>query len=129
MDTGQFTESTLHQAETRFQHALLTNDVVALDQVLHDDVRFTGPDGVTIDKAADLAAHRSHAFTLRSVDELDREVQVIDGFGITRSTLHLVGSAGEQALDLVIAYTRAWIPSEAGWLIVAAHGGAAAPPA
>jgi hypothetical protein len=127
MDTDGFADATLHEAETRFQHALLTNNVEVLDQFLHDEVRFTGPDGSTIDKATDMAAHRAHAFTLTVVDELDREVQVVEGVGITRTTLHLVGSAGEQELDMVLAYTRAWIPSENGWLIVAAHGGAGAP--
>jgi hypothetical protein len=126
MNTDRFTDATLHEAETRFQHALLTNDVAALDQFLHDDVRFTGPDGLTIDKATDMAAHRSQAFTLTVVDELDREVQVIDGVGITRTTLRLVGSAGEQQLDMVLAYTRTWLPSRNGWLVVAAHGGAGA---
>jgi hypothetical protein len=120
----EFTESSLDEAETRFQQALLANDVAALDLVLHAEVRFTGPDGVTIDKAADLAAHRAGAFAFTSVAELIRDVQVINGIGITRCTLHLVGNIGETPLDAVVAYTRTWAPSATGWLIVAAHGGA-----
>jgi len=42
----------LEAAETAFQHALLTNDIAALDDMLHDQVRFIGPDGVTISKTA-----------------------------------------------------------------------------
>ena len=118
-------ETDLHEAETRFQRALSANDIDELDRMLHADVRFTGPDGLTIDKAADLAFHRDQAFTLTTVDELDREAQVIDGVGITRATLHLVGTVGEQEVDMVLAYTRTWLPSENGWLIVAAHGSVA----
>jgi Domain of unknown function (DUF4440) len=127
MATDEFTEATLHEAETRFQQALLVNDVTALERFLHEEVRFTGPDGLTIDKAADMAAHRSQAFTLTVVDELDRDVQVIGGVGITRATLHLLGATGEQEFDVVLAYTRTRIPSEHGWLVVAAHGGAGTP--
>ncbi|MEV4264249.1 nuclear transport factor 2 family protein [Kribbella sp. NPDC049584] len=123
MDINGLSDSSLHEAETRFQQALLANDIAALDRMLHADVRFTGPDGSTIDKAADMASHRSQAFTLTAVDELHREVQIIDGVGITRATLHLVGAAGEHELDMVLAYTRTWLPSEDGWRIIAAHGG------
>jgi Domain of unknown function (DUF4440) len=127
--TQPFTEVTLDQAETDFQRALLTNDVAALDQVLHEDVHFIGPDGATIDKATDLEAHRSEAFTLTAVDELDRQVQVIEGVGITRTTLHLLGATRDQrAVDVVLAYTRTWVPSTHGWLIISAHGSQGASP-
>jgi Domain of unknown function (DUF4440) len=128
--TQPFTDVTLDQAETDFQRALLTNDVAALDQVLHEDVHFIGPDGATIDKATDLEGHRSEAFTLTAVDELDRQVQVIEGVGITRTTLHLLGATREQqAVDVVLAYTRTWVPSTRGWLIISAHGSLGVRPA
>jgi hypothetical protein len=123
MDPSNFTETTLHQAETRFQRALLLNDVKVLDHILHEDVRFTGPDGSTINKSTDIAAHRAQTFGLTAVNEMAREAQVIDGVGITRTTLHLIGASGEQELDMILAYTRVWSPSENGWLIIAAHGG------
>jgi hypothetical protein len=121
-DNGPSTAS-LHEAETRFQRVLLANDVAAFDHFLHPNVRFTGPDGVTIDKTADMESHRSQALTLTVVDELRREVQVIDGVGITRATLHLVGAAGEQEIDTVLAYTRTWLSSKGRWLVIAAHAG------
>ncbi|MBF8186209.1 nuclear transport factor 2 family protein [Nonomuraea sp. K274] len=127
MDADRFDETTLDDAESRFQAALLANDVAALDGFLHDDVRFTGPDGSTIDKAEDMAAHRAGALVLATVAELKREVQVIDGVGITRALLHLVGTAGDDKIDLTLAYTRTWVPSPAGWVVAAAHGSPAPP--
>lgn len=126
MDLERPSDTDLHEAESRFQRALSANDIDELDRMLHADVRFTGPDGLTIDKAADMASHRTQAFTWTTVDELDREVQIIDGVGITRATLHLVGTVGEQEVDVVLAYTRTWLPSENGWIIIAAHGGVGA---
>jgi hypothetical protein len=118
----RFDTTTLADAETRFQAALLANDVIALDGFLHEHVRFTGPEGTTIDKADDMAAHRSRALLLTTVDELCREVQVIDGVGITRALLHLVGTVGGDAVDATLAYTRTWVPSPTGWVVAAAHG-------
>ncbi|GLZ78189.1 hypothetical protein Afil01_29960 [Actinorhabdospora filicis] len=127
MDTDRFDTTTLNEAESRFQAALLDSDVPALDAFLHEDVRFTGPDGSTIDKAADLAAHRGRTLVLSEVGEVSREVQVIDGVGVTRATLHLVGTFAGDKIEATMAYTRTWVPSADGWVIAAAHGSPVAP--
>ncbi|GIG69298.1 nuclear transport factor 2 family protein [Phytomonospora endophytica] len=127
MDTDRFNTTTLNDAESRFQTALLNNDVSALDAFLHEDVRFTGPDGSTIDKAADMAAHRAQTLLLTEVGEVSREVQVIDGIGVTRAVLHLVGTVADDKIDATLAYTRTWAPSANGWVIAAAHGSVVSP--
>ena len=126
MDATQFAETSLDAAETQFLHVLRTNDTTALDGLLHEQTRFVGPDGMTIDKATDIELHRSGQLVMTTVEELERDVQVIDGVGITRATLHVVGSAGGHAFDAVMAYTRVWVASADGWLIIAAHGSAGA---
>lgn len=118
--------ASLDAAETAFQHALLTNDVAALDAVLHEQVRFIGPDGVTINKQQDIDAHRRGDLVFSTVDQLERDTQVIDGVGITRAALHLVATVGGEPVDLTLIYTRTWLPTPAGWRIVAAHGSAKA---
>lgn len=127
MDSDRFDTTTLNDAESRFQTALLDNDVSALDAFLHEEVRFTGPDGSTIDKAADLAAHRARTLLLTEVGEVSREVQVIDGIGVTRAILRLVGTLAEDKVEATVAYTRTWVPSADGWVIAAAHGSPVSP--
>ncbi|WP_157155931.1 MULTISPECIES: nuclear transport factor 2 family protein [unclassified Diaminobutyricimonas] len=112
----------LDAAESRFQDALRRNDLEELDGLLHENVRFVGPDGMTIDKATDLAAHRSGSLVFAEVFELQREVQVFDSVGVTRATLRLVGEAGGERLDADLAYTRTWQKLHDTWTIVAAHG-------
>ncbi len=112
----------LGAAESHFQDALRRNDIDELDGLLHDHVRFLGPDGLTIDKAADMAAHRSGSLVFTEVHELQRDVQVFDSVGITRVTLHLAGKVGGEPLDAQLAYTRTWHKQGAAWTIVAAHG-------
>ena len=46
-------------AEAHLRSAQLNADVDALDQLIADDLLFTGPDGNLATKADDLAAHRS----------------------------------------------------------------------
>jgi len=118
--------ASLDAAEAAFQHALLTNDVAALDEVLHDQVRFIGPDGVTSNKQQDIDAHRRGELVFSTVDQLERDTQVIDGVGITRAELRLVGTVAGDPVDVTLVYTRTWLPTPAGWLIVAAHGSAKA---
>ena len=116
----------LDAAETVFQHALLTNDVEALDDMLHEQVRFIGPDGVTINKQQDIDAHRRGELVFSAVDQVERDTQVIDGVGITRAELRLAGTVAGDPVDVILVYTRTWLPTPAGWLIVAAHGSAKA---
>jgi len=112
----------LDAAETALQRALLANDVAALDDMLHDQVRFIGPDGLTINKQQDMDAHRRGELVFSAVDQLERDTQVIDGVGITRAELRLVGTVGGAPVDVTLVYTRTWLPTPVGWLIVAAHG-------
>ena len=118
--------ASLDAAETAFQHALLTNNVAALDDMLHDQVRFIGPDGVTINKQQDIDAHRRGELVFSTVNQLERHIQVIEGVGITRAELRLVGTVAGDSIDVILVYTRTWLPTPAGWLIVAAHGSAKA---
>ncbi len=114
--------ASLDAAETAFQHALLTNDVAALDGMPHDRVRFIGPDGVTINKQQDIDAHRRGELVFSAVDQVERDTQVIHGVDITRAELRLVGTVPGDHLDITLVYTRTWLPTPAGRSIVAAHG-------
>jgi ketosteroid isomerase-like protein len=120
--------SALDASESRFLDALRRNDLDELDGLLHERVRFVGPDGVTIDKAADMAAHRSGFLAFTAVHELQRDVQVFGSVGITRVRLRLEGTVGGEPLDAQLAYTRTWHKAGAEWIIIAAHGSAVPQP-
>ena len=66
-------------AEKRLRVAMLTNDVAALADLIHDDIVFTGPDGAIVRKQDDLAAHAAGRLRLtrpssRSVVARGRDV-------------------------------------------------------
>lgn len=121
-------DESLQDAESAFQKAFLKGDVAALEAILHPDVRYVGPDGVTVDRKADLDARRSGVLVLDDVDELNRQVQVFGSVGVTRVILHLVGSVAGEPIDASLVYTRTWQHTDDGWVVVAAHASLASTP-
>jgi hypothetical protein len=112
----------LNAAETELQVAVRDRDTSTLEALLHDEVRFTGPDGTVIDKETDLASHREGNLQIVGLDEVSRETQLFGDTGITRVVIDLAASAGDQEVSARLAYTRAWRFGDDGWQVIAAHG-------
>ncbi len=78
--------------ETELAQAMLHNDLATLDRLLADDLMFSGPDGIVIDKARDLALHRSGdtVFTKYEIEELS--IQIYQPIAIANVKVSLAGS-------------------------------------
>lgn len=114
----------LNAAESELQTAVRDRDTEALDGLLHEEVRFTGPDGSVIDKEADLASHRSDDLSITRLDEVSRETQLFGDTGITRVVIDLAAMAGDNEVSARLAYTRTWRFDGSEWQVIAAHGAA-----
>jgi hypothetical protein len=64
-------------AERALQAAMLASDVEALDRLLHPELVAVGPNGQLIDKAGDLAAHRSGIFKITRLKEEELRMTVL----------------------------------------------------
>jgi hypothetical protein len=111
----------LRAAEHRLQAAQLASDVGVLDELIDDELLFTGPDGNLHTKAADLAAHRSGQQQLQRVEEVDLRLRVAGSTGITWFLGDLEGSVGGAPFAARLRYTRTWALEPFGWRLVAAH--------
>jgi ketosteroid isomerase-like protein len=111
-------------AEQALQAAVLASDVDALDALLHRDVRYTGHDGQMIDKAADLAAHRSGALDITGFDVEALDVELAGDCALTFVLAHLSGRAGGAEFSARLRYTRTWTREQASWQVIAAHASA-----
>jgi len=103
-----------------------TSDVTALDQLIHDRLRFIGPDGVVYSKEDDLARHRSgtQRITMLEVDQLD-----IERHGSTAITVvdtRLEGSIAGAPFAGRYRYLRVWQKVDDAWVIIAGQVGALA---
>jgi ketosteroid isomerase-like protein len=113
---------TLLAAERRLQAAQLASDVEALTELIHEDARFTGPDGTLVTKADDLHAHASGHQVLSRVDEEDVQVLETGHTGVTWFLGTLEGTIGGEHLTARMRYTRTWTrDNRSGWRVVAAH--------
>lgn len=113
--------TSLDAAESRFQSAQIEHDLDELDALLHDELRFTGPDGAIGGKDDDLAAHRAGVYDWDAVEQIGREVQILEGVGITRASMSFRGRVAGQPFSGLLSYTRTWAWTAEGWRIVAAH--------
>ncbi len=114
--------TSLRDAERRLQAAQLASDVTVLDELLDDDLLFTGPDGSLLGKEDDLNAHRSGWQKLRQLDQLDLRVRVVGSTGVTWVLMALAGSLGPDPFEGRLRYTRTWAhDAESGWRILTAQ--------
>lgn len=114
----------LELAEDALQKAIRTRDVEALEALLHDEVRFMGPDGSVIGKEEDLASHRSGVLRIDSLTEVSRELRRFGDTGISLVVLDIEGGSGDQPVAARLAYTRAWKLNGSSWQVIAAQGSA-----
>jgi hypothetical protein len=94
--------------EDALLRAITTNDVELLDDLLHDDLLFNGPDGQTGTKALDLANYRSGGIQLRRAEARERLVSVIGDDVVVAVTVALEGSYLGVPLDGSYRYLRVW---------------------
>ncbi|MFI0895518.1 nuclear transport factor 2 family protein [Streptomyces sp. NPDC020983] len=118
-------EAELREAERRLRAAVLAGDADALDGLLDDRVRYTGPDGGVLTKADDLAAHRSRTLVVEAFDEEELHVTVAGTTGVTYLLAVLRGTAAGEPFAARLRYTRTWVREGGRWRVLAAHAGVA----
>ncbi|WP_031519158.1 nuclear transport factor 2 family protein [Streptomyces sp. NRRL F-5123] len=123
-DTAARLEADLRDAERDLQAAVLAGDADALDLLLDDRVRYTGPDGGVLTKADDLAAHRTRTLVVEAFDQEELHVTVAGTTGVTYVLAALRGTAAGEPFAARLRYTRTWAHTSVGWRVLAAHAGA-----
>jgi Domain of unknown function (DUF4440) len=107
--------------ERALQAAMRASDVDELDRLLHPELLAVGPDGEMIDKAGDLAAHRSGVFTIDELHEEEVHVKVLGAVAVTFVVLRIRGAIGDAEVSGRMRYTRTWIRDAGAWRVIAAH--------
>lgn len=94
--------------EAQLLLAMRTSDANLLDDLLHDDLLFNGPDGSTATKPQDLANYRSGGIALQVAESSEMRTSVIEGDVVVAVTVRLVGNYMGQQLDGRARYLRVW---------------------
>ena len=112
-------EAEIIQREGALLTAVTTNDVALLDDLLHDDLLFNGPDGRTGTKALDLANYRSGGIQLRRAEARDRSISLIGDDVVVAVTVTLEGSYLGVEVDGSYRYLRVWKRLDGAWRVIA----------
>ena len=114
-------ESTIRAAEERLWKAQLSGDVEALDDLIADDLLFTGLSGSLETKAADLQQHRSGALKITKLVPVEFRVRVIPGGAITSVKMDAAAVIAGKLTAATLRYTRVWISESGRWRIAGGH--------
>ena len=121
-------ESEIVAREDALLRAITTNDVALLDDLLHDDLLFNGPDGQTGTKAQDLANYRSGGIQFRRAEASDRLIRAIGDDAVVAVTVTLEGSYLGVRVDGRYRYLRVWQRTGDKWRVIGGSVAALASP-
>jgi ketosteroid isomerase-like protein len=110
------------ELEERIRQAQLDADVAALDDLISEDLLFTGPNGELGTKAQDLAAHKSGAVRFREHHPEELRVRRIsDDVAVSALRARLAVEVDGRIVAGTYRYTRVWAREEGKWRVVAGH--------
>jgi ketosteroid isomerase-like protein len=119
MEMETSVEGQVIASERNLLEAMKTSNVERLDALLHDDLLFNTPDGVTATKATDLTNYRSGGIHLHTVASSDQTIRVFGDTAVVAVTVELRGTYLDQVLDGRFRYIRTWKRDEQGWKVIA----------
>jgi ketosteroid isomerase-like protein len=109
--------------EASLRSAQLDANADVLDQLISDDLLFTGPDGNLATKSQDLTAHRSGLVRFRSHQVLELRIRRLGkDVAITALLARLAVEIAGTVMSGTYRYTRVWRREEDGkWRVVGGH--------
>jgi hypothetical protein len=114
-------EASIRAAEERLWKAQLSADIEALDDLIADDLLFTGLTGSLETKSADLEQHRSGALKITKLEPVEFRVRPIPGGAITSVKMDAAAVVAGKVTSATLRYTRVWISENGRWQIAGGH--------
>lgn len=111
------TEMTIETLEENLRQAMLNSDISALDELIADDLVFTLPTGLVIDKQADLEAHRSGIQKYHQVKTDDLQIRHYGDWAVVTLKAEITA----KVFSGTYRFTRIWAKRQNRWQIVAGH--------
>ena len=118
MDTDQ----KIAELEERIRQAQLNADVKALDELISDNLLFTGPNGQLGTKEQDLEAYRSGVVRFLKPEPEELRVRRIgDDVAVSAVLTQLVVEVAGQINRGTYRYTRVWARENGSWRVIGGH--------
>lgn len=109
--------------EQRLRTAQLTADADALDQLISDDLLFTGPDGNLSTKSQDIDAHQSGFIQFRKHEPEELRIRRVGSdVAIAALRARLEVEVSGNIVSGTYRYTRVWArEGDGNWRVVGGH--------
>ena len=109
-------------AEDQLRFAMLSSDVAALSDLIAQELIFTNHLGQLLGKDDDLAAYRSGALKIASLEPSEQHVRALGYVAVVSVRMQLSGTYQGAPANGDFRFTRVWARSQQErWQIVAAH--------
>lgn len=112
-------ESFVSELESRLRHAMLADDLDALDALLADSLLFVSQTGAVFSKQADIDAHRAGVIRLATLDPAERRIERHEEMAVVTVRMRVAGHFAGTAFDGPYRYLRVWAPVNGRWQVVA----------
>jgi len=110
------------EAEARIRRAQLDADVIALDELISDDLLFTGPTGEVGTKSADIEAHASGVIRFREHHPEELRARAVGtDIVVTAMRARLAVEVNGAIVTGTYRYTRVWARENGRWRVVGGH--------
>ncbi|WP_420575026.1 nuclear transport factor 2 family protein [Kordia sp.] len=101
-------KNTIIEVEKTLLNAMKDCDVNKLDELLHEELLFTIPNGETITKAMDLETYRLGNMTIDEITSSDQKINVIQDNAIVSVIIEMKGKFFDYPLDGKYKIIRIW---------------------
>jgi len=118
MEDNTSLKEQIREAEHQLMEAMRHHDLHTLDALLHEDLLFIAPDGSTITKEQDLAAHRSGELQITELKPVTEHIRTIKNTIVVITLVELKGKSREQYFEGKFRYLRVWKHFDS-WKVIA----------
>jgi hypothetical protein len=108
----------IEKLEAQLAQAMLHNDIDMLDRLLSDDLVFSGPDGVIVSKAQDLALHEAGDIIFATYEIKELLIQSYDPIEIAHVKVKLAGNFRGEDFGGDFRYLRIYLKKDEQWQII-----------
>ncbi|MBT2561142.1 nuclear transport factor 2 family protein [Pedobacter sp. ISL-68] len=105
--------------EDRLLTAIKNGDIEDLDQLLHEDLLFNLPNGVTITKAMDMETYISGNLVVNSILPAEQQINLINDTAVVSVKIELKAVYTSQSIEGIFRYLRVWKLFDQEWKVIA----------
>jgi len=114
-------ESGIIEAEEKLRKAMVSSDIIALDNLLSPKLIFTNHLGQVISKADDIKGHKSGDLKIENMELSEQKIRFAGELAIVSVLAIISGSYKGMPANGNFRFTRVWENDNNVWKVIAGH--------